>query len=88
MGHVEYLNKMGASIEIDNNKEIINGPIKFKGQEVQASDLRAGATLFLAALTAEGTTTITNIQYILRGYDKLVMKLSNVGAKISIKEIE
>ncbi len=88
MGHVEYLNKMGASIEIENNREKINGPIKFKGQEVQASDLRAGATLFLAALTAEGTTTITNIQYILRGYDKLVSKLSDVGAKISIKEIE
>ncbi len=88
MGHVEYLNKMGASIEIENNREKINGPIKFKGQDVQASDLRAGATLFLAALTAEGTTTITNIQYILRGYDKLVSKLSDVGAKISIKEIE
>ena len=88
MGHVEYLNKMGANIEIQNNIETINGPKHFQGQEVQASDLRAGATLFLAALTAEGETIITNIEYILRGYDKLVMKLSNVGANISIKEIE
>lgn len=88
MGHVEYLNKMGASIKIENNKETINGATKFLGREVQASDLRAGATLFLAALTAEGKTTITNIEYILRGYDKLVSKLSNVGANIEIKEIE
>lgn len=88
MGHVEYLNKMGANIEVENNIETITGPTKFIGREVQASDLRAGATLFLAALTAEGETAITNIHYILRGYDKLVAKLSNVGAKISIQEIE
>ncbi len=88
MGHVEYLNKLGANIKIDKNIETITGPTNFIGTEVQASDLRAGATLFLAALTAKGETTITNIQYILRGYDQLVNKLSNVGANISIKEIE
>ena len=88
MGHVEYLNKLGANIKINENIETINGPTKFIGDAVQASDLRAGATLFLAALTAEGTTIITNIEYILRGYDKLVSKLSRVGANITIKEIE
>jgi len=88
MGHVEYLKKMGADIEINENKETINGPTTFHGTEVAASDLRAGATLFLAALTAKEQTTITNIEYILRGYENIVKKLSNVGANIHIVEIE
>lgn len=88
MGHVEYLKRMGANIEIQDNVETIVGPSKFLGTDVEASDLRAGATLFLAALVAEGETTITNIQYILRGYENLVKKLSDVGANITIKEIE
>ncbi len=88
MGHVEYLKWMGAHIEILDNTEIITGPTKFYGTEVEASDLRAGATLFLAALVAEGKTYITNIQYILRGYENIVKKLSNVGANIHIEEIE
>lgn len=88
MGHVKYLNDMGANIEINENKEIITGPTKFHGTEVVASDLRAGATLFLAALTAKEKTIITNIEYILRGYENIVKKLSNVGANIHIEEIE
>lgn len=88
MGHVEYLKKMGADIEINENNETINGPTIFHGTEVAASDLRAGATLFLAALTAKEQTTITNIEYILRGYENIVKKLSNVGANIHIEEIE
>lgn len=88
MGHVEYLKRMGASIDILDNTEIIKGPTKFYGTDVEASDLRAGATLFLAALIAEGKTTITNIQYILRGYENIVKKLSDVGANIRIEEIE
>ncbi len=88
MGHVEYLKKMGANIEIKNNIEKITGPIEFKGTEVEASDLRAGATLFLAALTSKEETTITNVEYILRGYEKIVKKLSSVGANIRIEEIK
>ena len=88
MGHVKYLNDMGANIEINENKEIIKGPTKLHGTEVVASDLRAGATLFLAALTAKEKTTITNIEYILRGYENIVKKLSDVGANICIEEIE
>lgn len=88
MGHVKYLKEMGANIEILDNTEIITGPTTFYGTDVEASDLRAGATLFLAALTAEGKTSITNIQYILRGYENIVKKLSNVGANIHIEEIE
>ncbi len=88
MGHVKYLQEMGAHIEVQNNVETITGPCEFLGTDVSASDLRAGATLFLAALTAKGKTTITNIEYILRGYENLVKKLSDVGANIEIQEIE
>lgn len=88
MGHVEYLKKMGATIEVINNVEKITGPCELHGTEVSASDLRAGATLFLAALTSEEETTISNIEFILRGYEKIVKKLSSVGANIRIEEIE
>lgn len=80
------LEKMGAIFKItkDNRKAIIKGKIKLKGTEVKATDLRGGASLLVAGLLAEGTTTIDNISYILRGYDKITEKLTNVGAKIEI----
>ena len=62
----------------------IKGKTPLHGTEVSATDLRGGASLLVAALIADGTTTIDNISYILRGYDKIVEKLSNVGAKIEI----
>ena len=66
---------------------IIKGPTKLKGCEVIATDLRGGAALVLAGLTAEGTTTITDVEHILRGYEDIENKLTNVGAKIELKEI-
>lgn len=88
MGHVKYLKEMGANIDILDNTEIITGPTRLYGTDVKASDLRAGATLFLAALVADGKTCITNIEYILRGYENIVKKLSDVGANIHIEEIK
>ncbi len=88
LGHVEYLNKMEANIKINESTEEIKGPVTLHGTNVQASDLRAGATLFLAALTTNEETSITNIEYILRGYEKIVKKLSDVGANIRIETIE
>ena len=85
--NVEYLNKMGANIEIDGRKIYINGPTNYHGEEVKATDLRAGACLILAALSAEGTTTITNIEHVLRGYENIENKLKGIGAKIEIVEI-
>lgn len=85
--HVPYLNKMGAKIEVEGMEVKISGPTPLKGCEVEATDLRAGAALVAAALTAEGTTTITNINHILRGYENIVEKLTDVGAKIELKEI-
>ena len=85
--HVPYLNKMGANIKVEGMQAKITGPTELKGCEVEATDLRAGATLVAAALLAEGTTVISNINHILRGYENIVEKLSDVGAKIEIKEI-
>ena len=80
------LAKMGANTEIrkDNRKATIRGITPLKGAEVMATDLRGGASLLVAGLIADGITTIDNINYILRGYDKIIEKLSNVGAKIEI----
>ncbi len=88
LGHVKYLNKMGANIIIDDFTEKIIGPVELHGTEVEASDLRAGATLFLAALISKEKTIISNVEYILRGYEKIVRKLSSVGANIRIETIK
>ena len=85
MQHVKYLNKMGANITLqDNAHSIIIGPSKLKGCEINATDLRGGAALVMAGLIASGTTKITNIEYILRGYENLAKKLKQVGADIEI----
>ena len=85
--HVPYLNKLGANITVKNQTATIIGPTELKGTEVVATDLRAGAAMVAAALLAEGKTTITNSEHILRGYEQIVEKLKAVGAKIVIKEI-
>lgn len=82
--NVPYLNAMGANIEIKDKTIKINGPTNFKGCEVKATDLRAGASLVVAALAAEGETIIKDADYILRGYDQIVEKLTLVGADIKI----
>ncbi len=85
--NVPYLNNMGAKITIDGNKIKISGPTQLIGKEVVATDLRAGACLVLAGLIAEGITTITNVEHVLRGYEDIIEKLTNVGAKIKYEEI-
>ncbi|MBR6137235.1 MAG: UDP-N-acetylglucosamine 1-carboxyvinyltransferase [Bacilli bacterium] len=85
--HIPYLKDLGANIEIKNQTATIIGPTKLKGCEVVATDLRAGAAMVAAGLKAEGKTTITNVEHILRGYESIVEKLTNVGAKITLKEI-
>ena len=82
MNHVPELARMGADISVEGNMIILNGPNKFHGAEVVASDLRAGACLVIAGLMAEGTTTIYNVEYILRGYDHIIEKLTAIGASI------
>ena len=87
--NLRELNKMGATAtEITNSKAVILGPSKLNGKRVYATDLRAGASLVIAGLIADGTTIIDNADYILRGYENIVEKLKNVGAKIELQEIE
>lgn len=84
--NLKELDKMGAITKIrkDNRKATIKGKTKLIGTDVSATDLRGGASLLVAGLIAEGTTTIDNISYILRGYDNIIEKLTKVGAKIEI----
>ncbi len=84
--NVQYLVDMGANIEINNRKIYIEGPTKLVAKEVVATDLRAGACLVLAGLAAEGQTIIDNVEHVLRGYENIIGKLSNVGAEIEIEE--
>jgi UDP-N-acetylglucosamine 1-carboxyvinyltransferase len=86
--NVPYLKNMGANIEkLDKQHIKVNGPTNLIGQTVETTDLRAGACLVLAGLIAEGTTYINKAEHVLRGYENIVKKLSDVGAKIKINEI-
>lgn len=85
--HIPYLKDLGADIVVKNQTATVVGPTELKGTNVVATDLRAGAAMVAAGLKATGTTTITNVEHILRGYEQIVEKLTNVGAKITIKEI-
>ena len=85
--HVPYLNALGADIAVENQTAKIEGPTELKGCEVVATDLRAGAAMVAAGLKATGKTKITNSEHILRGYESIIEKLTNVGAKITLKEI-
>ena len=78
-------NRMGANIIVKNNKIAkIKGITPLYGKNVTATDLRGGASMLICGLIAEGTTTIDNIKYILRGYDNICEKLTKVGAKIEL----
>lgn len=86
IGHFPELKKMGAVIDFTSDSATIQGPSDLKGAQVIATDLRAGAALIAAALSAKGTTIIGNIEYILRGYEDIVNKLKKVGADIEISD--
>lgn len=81
--HVAQLGKMGASIETAGNKANVKGNAKLRGCQVMATDLRAGAALVLAGLVAEGTTEISEIYHIERGYEKFIEKFRALGATIT-----
>lgn len=81
--HVSELSRMGAKIKTEGHSAHIEGPAKLQGADVKATDLRAGAAMVLAALAAEGTSTIHDIYHIDRGYNELEKKLSGLGIKIS-----
>lgn len=80
--HVGELVRMGADIHISGNQAAVKGKTQLMGAPVQASDLRASASLVLAGLAAEGETTVDRVYHIDRGYEKIVRKLRSVGADI------
>ncbi|MBQ1195306.1 MAG: UDP-N-acetylglucosamine 1-carboxyvinyltransferase [Clostridia bacterium] len=84
--YVEELCKMGADIAVDGNRATIYGVPVLSGTEVTATDLRAGAALIIAGLTAEGETVIYGVEKIERGYDDIVGKLRALGADIELVE--
>jgi UDP-N-acetylglucosamine 1-carboxyvinyltransferase len=80
--HVQELNRLGAAIDIDGHTAIISGVGKLVGAPVMATDLRASASLVIAALAAQGETLVDRIYHLDRGYDRMEVKLSAVGANI------
>ena len=80
--HVPELNRMGADISIDGHTAIVRGPRPLGGAKVMATDLRASASLVLAALAAEGETVIDRLYHLDRGYESLVEKLGGAGANV------
>ncbi len=86
--YVDELTKMGANIKTEGNTAVIMGVEKYTGARMSAPDLRAGAALVTAALAAEGYSTIDQIGYILRGYEKFDEKLRALGGMIEIADTE
>ncbi|BBP00852.1 UDP-N-acetylglucosamine 1-carboxyvinyltransferase [Sulfuriferula nivalis] len=80
--HVQEMQRLGANIEIEGNTAIVRGVDKLEGAIVMATDLRASASLVLAALVAEGETTIERIYHIDRGYECIEEKFNQIGARI------
>ncbi|RZI44951.1 UDP-N-acetylglucosamine 1-carboxyvinyltransferase [Herbaspirillum sp. HC18] len=80
--HVQELNRLGASIDIDGHTAVVQGVDKLVGAPVMATDLRASASLVIAGLAAQGETLVDRIYHLDRGYDRMEAKLSAVGANI------
>lgn len=80
--YVDELARMGATIKVEGNTAIIDGVKKYTGASITAPDLRAGAALVIAALAAEGDSTVDDIHYIERGYENFPEKLRSLGAQI------
>ena len=84
--HVAEFNRMGANIKIEGRSAIVTGVDKLYGSKVKATDLRAGAAMMVAGMIAEGTTIISNIEHILRGYVDIDKKITALGGNIEIIE--
>jgi len=81
-GYCNELISMGADIQVSGKTAIVNGTPRLSGASVTAKDLRAGAALIIAGLSARGTTFVDNIHYVERGYEKIVEKMTALGADI------
>ena len=86
--HVDQLRKMGADIKVDGKMALVNGVPQLFGARVDAEDLRAGAAMIIAALSAQGVTEIGEIEHIDRGYEAIEKTLSSLGANIKRREFD
>ena len=82
--YTQELNKMGAKITVEGKSAIIRGVRKLYGANVKATDLRGGAALVLAGLSAKGITRVENIEYVLRGYENFDKKLRQINGNIEM----
>jgi UDP-N-acetylglucosamine 1-carboxyvinyltransferase len=80
--HVSELARMGAQIKLEGDSAIVKGVKQLSGAPVMASDLRASAALVLTGMAAKGRTDVSRVYHLDRGYDKIELKLSQVGANI------
>ena len=80
--HVSELSRLGAKIRLDGETAIVDGVTRLKGAPVMATDLRASVSLVIAALAAEGDTTVHRVYHLDRGFERLEQKLSACGALI------
>ena len=85
--YVDELKRLGAHIQVDGKVAVVEGVKQLVGAPIQACDLRAGAAMVIAGLASQGTTELSHIQYIERGYEDLVGKLRAVGADISMVDV-
>jgi UDP-N-acetylglucosamine 1-carboxyvinyltransferase len=81
--HVAELQRLGAKIEVQGSRATVEGPVVFKGAPLMATDLRASASLVVAGLAAKGTTKVSRIYHLDRGYQRLDEKLRRLGARIT-----
>jgi UDP-N-acetylglucosamine 1-carboxyvinyltransferase len=84
--HILELNRLGCDVHLDEGSATIKGDRSLIGANVMSTDIRASAALIIAALCAEGSTSISRVYHIDRGYDKIEEKLAMVGAKITRKK--
>ena len=82
--YVDEIRRLGAEIQVDGKIAVIEGVDRLTGAPVQACDLRAGAAMVIAGLAAQGVTEVDQVQYIERGYEDIVRKLSGIGADIRV----
>jgi UDP-N-acetylglucosamine 1-carboxyvinyltransferase len=80
--HAQELVRMGANVKIEGRRAVVRGKTRLSGAAIQASDLRASASLVIAALVADGETIIDRVYHIDRGYERIEEKLRAVGAQI------
>ena len=86
--YVGELTRMGAQIRVEGRSAVVEGVDHLNAASVQAYDLRAGAAMVIAALAAEGTSEVSNVHYIERGYEDIIEKLRSIGAQIESVECE